>query len=179
MKYALIGCGRIAVNHIKAVVNNGLELVAVCDLVPEHIDLLFEKTGYTGSPARYTDYRLMLSEHPELELAAIATDSGVHAEIALACLDAGLHVIIEKPMAMSMADADRIIDRSRKTGGARWPSATRIALISPCSACAPHWIRDASDGCPTVPSMCAGTGIGPIMNRPPGAAAGPATEERL
>ena len=76
MKYALIGCGRIAVNHIKAVVNNGLELVAVCDLVPEHIDLLFEKTGYTGTPARYTDYREMLSEHPELELAAIATDSG-------------------------------------------------------------------------------------------------------
>lgn len=116
MKYALIGCGRIAVNHIKAVVNNGLELVAVCDLVPEHIDLLFEKTGYTGTPARYTDYREMLIEHPELELAAIATDSGVHAEIALACLDAGLHVIVEKPMAMSMADADRIIDRARETG---------------------------------------------------------------
>ena len=116
MKYALIGCGRIAVNHIKAVVNNGLELVAVCDLVPEHIDILFEKTGYTGTPARYTDYRQMLSEHPELELVAIATDSGVHAEIALACLDAGLHVIVEKPMAMSMADADRIIDRARETG---------------------------------------------------------------
>ena len=116
MKYALIGCGRIAVNHIKAIVNNGLELVAVCDLVPEHIDILFEKTGYTGTPARYTDYRQMPSEHPELELAAIATDSGVHAEIALACLDAGLHVIVEKPMAMSMADADRIIDRARETG---------------------------------------------------------------
>lgn len=116
MKYALIGCGRIAVNHIKAVVNNGLELVAVCDLVPEHIDVLFEKTGYTGTPVRYTDYRRMLAEHPELELAAIATDSGVHAEIALACLDAGLHVIVEKPMAMSMEDADRIIDRARETG---------------------------------------------------------------
>ena len=116
MKYALIGCGRIAVNHIKAVVNNGLELVAVCDLVPEHIDILFEKTGYTGTPARYTDYRQMLSEQPELELVAIATDSGVHAEIALACLDAGLHVIVEKPMAMSMADADRIINRAHETG---------------------------------------------------------------
>ena len=177
MKYALIGCGRIAVNHIKAVVNNGLELVAVCDLVPEHIDLLFEKTGYTGTPARYTDYRQMLSEHPELELAAIATDSGVHAEIALACLDAGLHVIVEKPMAMSMADADRIIDRARETG-ARWRSATRTASISPCSACAPPWIRDASAACPTARSMCAGTGTGRIMSRPPGAAAGPATAAR-
>ena len=115
MKYALIGCGRIAVNHIKAVVNNGLDLVAVCDLVPEHIDILFEKTGYTGTPVRYTDYRKMLSEHPELELAAIATDSGVHAEIALACLDAGLNVIVEKPMAMSMADADRIIAKADET----------------------------------------------------------------
>ncbi|MCR5090118.1 MAG: Gfo/Idh/MocA family oxidoreductase, partial [Oscillospiraceae bacterium] len=73
MKYALIGCGRIAVNHIKAVVRNGLELTAVCDLVPEHIDSLFEKTGYEGQPDRYTDYRRMLDEHPELELAAIAT----------------------------------------------------------------------------------------------------------
>ena len=116
MKYALIGCGRIAVNHIKAVVNNALDLVAVCDLVPEHIDILFEKTGYTGTPARYTDYRQMLSEHPELELVAIATDSGVHAEIALACLDAGLHVIVEKPMAMSMADADAIIRKAEETG---------------------------------------------------------------
>lgn len=35
MKYALIGCGRIATNHIKAVLNNGLELVAVCDVIPE------------------------------------------------------------------------------------------------------------------------------------------------
>ena len=46
MKYALIGCGRIAVNHIKAVVNNNLDMVAVCDVDPEAIDLLFEKTGY-------------------------------------------------------------------------------------------------------------------------------------
>ena len=116
MKYALIGCGRIAVNHIKAVVNNSVDLVAVCDLVPAHIDILFEKTGYTGTPARYTDFRQMLSEHPELELVAIATDSGVHAEIALACLEAGLHVIVEKPMAMSMDDADAIIRKAEETG---------------------------------------------------------------
>ncbi len=116
MKYALIGCGRIAVNHIKAAVNNKLELVAVCDLVPSQIDILFEKTGFTGQPARYTDYHRMLSEHPELELAAIATDSGVHAEIALACMEAGIHVIIEKPMAMSMADANAIIAKQKETG---------------------------------------------------------------
>ena len=50
-----------------------------------------------------------LDEHPELELVAIATDSGVHAEIALACMDRGIHVIVEKPMAMSVADAEAMI----------------------------------------------------------------------
>ena len=43
MKYALIGCGRIAVNHVKAVNNNNLEFVAACDVVPENIDILFGK----------------------------------------------------------------------------------------------------------------------------------------
>ena len=43
MKYALIGCGRIAVNHVKAAVNNNLDFVAACDIVPENIDTT-EKT---------------------------------------------------------------------------------------------------------------------------------------
>lgn len=116
MKYALIGCGRIAVNHIKAVVNNGLEMVAVCDIVPEHIDILFDKTGYDKPVERYKCYKEMVDHHPELELVSIATDSGVHAEIALYCIDKGINVIIEKPIAMSLADADEIIKRSNAKG---------------------------------------------------------------
>ena len=114
MKYALIGCGRIAVNHIKAVLNNHLELVAVCDILPEKMEALLAKYDLQNdaSIARYTDYKKLLSEHPELQLISIATESGLHAEIALACIDAGVNVIIEKPMAMNMADADEIIRRS-------------------------------------------------------------------
>ena len=114
MKYALIGCGRIAVNHIKAVLNNQLELVAVCDILPEKMAALLAKYDLQNdaSIARYTDYKKLLAEHPELQLISIATESGLHAEIALACIDAGVHVIIEKPMAMNMADADEIICRS-------------------------------------------------------------------
>ena len=114
MKYALIGCGRIAVNHIKAVVNNGLDMVAVCDIVPEHIDILFEKTGYDKPVERYESYKEMVDRHPELELVSIATDSGVHAEIALYCINKGINVIVEKPIAMSLQDADEIIRRSEK-----------------------------------------------------------------
>ena len=118
MKYALIGCGRIATNHIKAVVNNGLELVAVCDILPQHMQALLEKHGLEADEtiARYTDYKKLLAEHPELELVAIATESGLHAQIALDCIDAGVNVIIEKPMAMSMADAEEIIRRSEEKG---------------------------------------------------------------
>lgn len=118
MKYALIGCGRIATNHIKAVLNNHLELVAVCDILPEHMQALLEKHDLEKecSIARYTDYKQLLEEHPELELVAIATESGLHAQIALDCIDAGVNVIIEKPMAMSMADAEEIIRRSEAKG---------------------------------------------------------------
>lgn len=118
MKYALIGCGRIAVNHVKAVNNNKLEFVAACDIVPENIDILFGKIEPVNKDAiaRYTDYMQMIEEHPDIELASIATPSGIHAEIALYCIDHGINVIIEKPMAMNIADADEIIRRSEEKG---------------------------------------------------------------
>lgn len=116
MKYALIGCGRIAVNHIKAVVNNNLDMVAVCDVDLSHVDVLFSKTGYDKPVERYTDYKKMLSEHPDIKLVAIATESGIHAEIALYCIDHGVNVIVEKPMAMSMADANEIVRRAEEKG---------------------------------------------------------------
>ena len=111
MKYVLIGCGRIAVNHIKAVINNQLELAAVCDVKPEAMETLLAKYGLEKDPSihRYTDYKEMVdAEQPQL--AAIATESGLHAQIALYCIQHGVKVIIEKPMTMSMADADAIVE---------------------------------------------------------------------
>lgn len=114
MKYALIGCGRIAINHIKAVINNQLELLAVCDVLPNKMEELLSKQGLAENKEilRYTDYRQMIAEHPEIQLISIATESGSHAEIALYCIDQGINLIIEKPMAMSIADADEIIRRA-------------------------------------------------------------------
>ncbi|OUO57989.1 oxidoreductase [Collinsella sp. An271] len=118
MKYALIGCGRISTNHIAAAVRNGFEIVAVCDVVPGKMDAALAKHGLEGDPsiARYADYREMLAEHPEIELASVATESGKHAAIALDLIDAGVNAIVEKPMAMSMADADEIVRRSAERG---------------------------------------------------------------
>ncbi len=113
MKYALIGCGRIATNHMKAALANNLEIAAVCDVLPEHMKVLLQKHGLEEdhSITRYTGFMEMLDE-VKPELVGIATESGIHAQIALECIDHGVNVIIEKPMAMSITDADEIIRRS-------------------------------------------------------------------
>lgn len=114
MKVAIIGCGRIATNHMKAVLNNKLNLVAVCDVLPEAMEQLLTKYGLENvtSIKRYTDYKIMLSEN-QIDIVGISTESGLHAGIALDCIDSGVHCIIEKPIAMSMADAEEIIRCSR------------------------------------------------------------------
>ncbi|MEG0963416.1 MAG: Gfo/Idh/MocA family oxidoreductase [Lachnospiraceae bacterium] len=110
MKYALIGCGRIATNHIKAVVNNSLEFVAICDIISENMESLLEKHNLQRETSikRYIDYKKMIEEN-KIDLIGIATESGNHAEIALYCIDKGINLIIEKPIAMSIQDADEII----------------------------------------------------------------------
>lgn len=115
MKYALIGCGRIAANHIKAALNNKLEIVAVCDILPEKMEQLLAKYGLEKDESihRYTDYKEMI-EKEQPTLVSIATESGIHAEIALNCIDKGVNCIIEKPIAMSIADADKIIEHAEK-----------------------------------------------------------------
>ena len=112
MRYALIGCGRISPNHIEAAKNNGLEIVAICDVVPEN---MAEKFSLPDSVKRYTDYKELL-EKEKPELVAIATESGKHAAIAIDCINADCNVIIEKPIALSIEDADRIIALAEEKG---------------------------------------------------------------
>ena len=114
MKYALIGCGRISPNHIEAAKNNNLNFVAMCDIIPETMEEKSDKFGL-GDVRRYTDYKELL-EKEKPELASIATESGKHAQIALDCISAGCHVIIEKPIALSIADANAIIAAGKEKG---------------------------------------------------------------
>lgn len=112
MKYALIGCGRISPNHIAAANNNHLKIVGICDIQREMLEDKAYRFGL-GEVNQYTDYHEMLSnEKPEL--VAIAAESGKHAEIALDCIAAGCNVIIEKPIALSLADADAVIKMARE-----------------------------------------------------------------
>lgn len=117
---ALIGCGRISGKHVEACVNNSgrLSLAAVCDVKAERAAARAQdyRKARPGAEVReYADYReMLLKEKPDI--ATIATESGLHAEIAVECLEAGAHVICEKPMALSTADADRMIAAAKKAG---------------------------------------------------------------
>ena len=115
MRYALIGCGRISTNHIKAAIYNQLEIVAVCDVEEKHMQKTLLKHGLEKDKTIkwYTDYHKMLEEH-KLDLISIATESGLHGKIALDCIGHGINTIIEKPMAMSLEEADQIIALSKE-----------------------------------------------------------------
>jgi predicted dehydrogenase len=113
-RYALIGCGRIAPNHLPSALGCGMEVVALCDTNPQAIDVLLEGLNLTELPVkRYVDYRKMLASE-SLDMVAVATDSGSHAGIVKECLSCGIAVLVEKPMALSLADADEMIALSQK-----------------------------------------------------------------
>lgn len=114
MKYALIGCGRISPNHIAAAIKNNLNIVAVSDIQKENmVELLKQFELIDKDVQQYLDYREMLkNEKPDL--VAIATESGLHAEIALYCIKHNVHCIIEKPIAMNMKDARSICKEAKK-----------------------------------------------------------------
>lgn len=115
---ALIGCGRISFKHIEAYVKNAtkMRLVATCDPVLERAEAKaaeYRKSFPDAKVAVYSNHReLLAAEHPEI--VTIATESGIHPRIAIDCLEAGCHVICEKPMALSTVDADAMIAAARK-----------------------------------------------------------------
>ena len=119
LRFMLIGCGRISKNHIAAAAANHetCELVAVCDPVVElaekKADDMKAAAGYR--PAVYADYKKALEELA-IDCCAIATESGYHAAIALDCIAHGKNVLIEKPMALSTADAEKILAEAEKQG---------------------------------------------------------------
>jgi len=119
LRFMLIGCGRISKNHIAAAAANKdtMTLAVVCDPVRERAEvkaaMLKEQAGY--EPLIYTDYKKALAEQ-EIDACSIATESGFHARIALDCMEHGKSVLIEKPMALSTADAEKMLATAEKKG---------------------------------------------------------------
>ncbi|MEG0642130.1 MAG: Gfo/Idh/MocA family oxidoreductase [Clostridium sp.] len=118
LKFAIIGCGRISYKHVEAIVNNieEAELVAVSDIIIERAQEKKQQYINEVSDAHvtvYTDYIEML-KNQKIDVAAIATESGYHKDIAINCMNSGVSVIVEKPMALSIDDANEMIECAKK-----------------------------------------------------------------
>jgi predicted dehydrogenase len=107
--FALVGCGRIAQRYSDIFASEYLangRLVAVCDLDPSRAEKLAARHGI---PA-YTDFHRMLAERErEIDVVCVLTESGRHASHAVELAPYGKHLIVEKPMALTLEDADRMI----------------------------------------------------------------------
>lgn len=118
LNYAIIGCGRISKMHLEALYSNKIKYnpVAVVDL-KEDLALKVAndlKEEFANSKVKvYTSYEKLLKEN-KLDIAAVATDSGYHPEITIKLLDQGVNVICEKPMSLSIADCDKVIEACKK-----------------------------------------------------------------
>lgn len=109
--FGIIGCGMIAAFHSKAIEEIGGKVVACFDLVPQAAERI---AGLTGCKP-YSDLKSFLA-HPELEIVTIGTPSGAHLEPALAAAAAGKHIIVEKPLEVTLEKCDEIIKACEKAG---------------------------------------------------------------
>lgn len=119
IKVVLIGCGRIAYKHVEAILhlNKQMELVAVCDVIldraNEKADLALKTSTCHDRPTVYSDYMKLIREI-EFEVGVVATESGNHYEHSMTLLQAGKHVIVEKPIALSTRHANEMVQLARE-----------------------------------------------------------------
>ncbi|MCA1319663.1 Gfo/Idh/MocA family oxidoreductase [Bacillus tianshenii] len=111
IQFAIVGAGAIAPVYAGAInMHKDARLTAVCDKNPQTGE---EFRKQHSIPTFYTDYKEMLQD-PSIDVICICTPSGLHADMAIQAIEAGKHVIIEKPIALTMEDADRVIAAADK-----------------------------------------------------------------
>lgn len=114
LKFALVGCGRIAKRHSELLGNGEIQgacLAAVCDLVEEKA----QKIGQQFSVPSFTDMHEMMQK-VNIDVVVVLTESGKHAEHVVALAPYGKHILLEKPMALALDDADAMIRACDKAG---------------------------------------------------------------
>lgn len=107
LRIALVGCGRIAARHAELLGGRqikGAVLASVCDMDIEKANALGRKYGVKG----YSCMRTMM-ESETVDAVSVLTESGLHAKHVIDVSEYGKHIIVEKPMALTLADADRMI----------------------------------------------------------------------
>jgi len=109
VKFGIIGCGRIAERHAEHINNLG-ELVAVCDIKPERLEVF--KSKYNCRT--YLDISDFLDKEKDMDVVSVCSPNGLHQDHTVAALRKGYHVLCEKPMAINVVDSERMINESLK-----------------------------------------------------------------
>lgn len=113
MKVAVIGTGNVAEMHAKAYLDDpNTELIAVCGRHGDNAKRFAERFGI---PSYYTSLDEMLAV-PEIEAVSVATANADHCPSSIAALNAGKHVLVEKPMALTLAEAERMMEAANRNG---------------------------------------------------------------
>ncbi len=116
IKAAVIGVGGISHEHIMGYINNpNVELYAFCDINEERLYQKAERYGVAKERC-FTDKDEMLKALPEIDIVSVTTWNSAHAECSIAALNAGKHVICEKPMAMNAAEAMEMKAAAERNG---------------------------------------------------------------
>ena len=111
--FALIGAGLFGERHAQAFSrHHAVDFVAVCDLNGERAKEIAEKYN----ARRYTTEFKELLSNPEIEAVSVATPDHLHREVAVAFAEAGKHLLVEKPLATTVEDAEAISEAARKNG---------------------------------------------------------------
>ena len=122
IRIALVGCGGMGTRHLYGLAEltktpfANVELAAVCDIRPENGELAAgEAEKLLGSrPQVFTDLERMAREVPDLHAVDVVVDPGDHHTVACQALDLGLHVMVEKPLAITVRGCHRIIEAARR-----------------------------------------------------------------
>ena len=116
VRIGLIGCGGIANGkHMPSLSRlNNVEIVAFCDIVVERAEKAAKEYGAPGAKV-YTDYHKLLSDK-SIDVVHVLTPNDSHAEITIAALESGKHVMCEKPMAKRADDAKKMLDAAKRSG---------------------------------------------------------------
>src|SRR5664279_3910763 len=113
LRFAVIGAGVIGDVHSHALTDlDSVELVAIADLVASRAEAM---AGKYGVPTFTSDVDALLHRE-DIDAVTVCTPSGLHADVAVAALTAGKHVVVEKPIDISLAAADRIIAAEQSSG---------------------------------------------------------------
>ena len=112
LKIAVVGVGGISQNHIESYMRlDNVEVYAFCDINEETLNKKGEKYGVTRL---YTDEKKMLEELPEIDAVSVCTWNSAHAPCTIMALNAGKHVLCEKPMAMNAKEAEEMLAAAKK-----------------------------------------------------------------